>query len=107
MQPGCERAAGTGTAIDGGRHRRAPPAVAADRDRVAAALAREAAERLSDDAHDLRRQRFADDAADVVSLEDFGSDIHSAIIPARAPQSRVRLYAVGEELHDAPRQPGK
>src|SRR5881392_871130 len=51
-------------------------AVATDRDRVASAVACDAAERLSNHANDIRRQRFTDNAADVVSLEDFGSDVH-------------------------------
>src|SRR4029450_11385926 len=47
-------------------------AVAADDQRVAPTLERERSKRLRDYAHDLRRQRAADDAADVVRLEDFG-----------------------------------
>jgi hypothetical protein len=46
--------------------------VATDHDRVAAALLRERPQRLSDRADDGRRQRAADDAADVVGLEDLG-----------------------------------
>ena len=47
------------------------PAVAGDDDSVATAIERERAQRLADTAHDRRRQRLADDAADVVGLEDF------------------------------------
>jgi hypothetical protein len=47
------------------------PSVTADRKRVASLLARERTQRLSHRAHDVRRQSAADDAANVVGLEDF------------------------------------
>jgi len=59
------------------------PAVAPDDEGVAPALLRQRAERLPDGAHDLRRQRAADDPADVVRLENLGGehrDRHGVVI---------------------------
>ena len=60
----------------GGELRPGKAAVAADDERVAAALQGERAQRLADRADDRRRERPADDAADVVGLEDFGWECH-------------------------------
>ena len=46
--------------------------VAADDDGVAAAFEQLGTDRAADDFNDFRCQRFADDAADVIGLEDFG-----------------------------------
>ena len=50
-------------------------AVAGGNHRVAAALLREGTQCLTDAAHDRRRQALADDAADVVGLEDLGRQL--------------------------------
>src|SRR6185436_18617732 len=52
-------------------------AVASDRERGRVALAADGAERAADVAHDGRRERLADDAADVVGAEDFCRDFHA------------------------------
>ncbi len=60
----------------GGELRPGEAAVATDDDRVAPALLRKRAQRLADRANDRWRQRLADDAADVVGLEDLGRKCH-------------------------------
>ena len=66
-------AAARGNAIGQGMGelRTGQPSVASDHDLIALTFQREAAQRLADIAHDRGRQRPADDASDVVGLEDF------------------------------------
>ena len=52
------------------------PPIARDDDRVAPALLRQRSERLPDSMDDRRRQRLADNPANVVSLEDVGGQLH-------------------------------
>src|SRR6185437_14881586 len=84
-----------------GELRTRQPAVAADDQRVAAALLRQRAERLSDGLDDRRGQRLADDAANVVRLEDFvGKGHRSNRVDRRGapPSSGKPLLRWCEEL---------